>query len=395
MRNRFLKSFIFLLSSIYDNLFMLISMMIPRDKKVFIFGAWWGEKYDDNSKALFEYVVRNRPDLKTYWFSSNKAIVDKVRQIGFPAVYSRSWQAVFIALRAGYECYCTSNEDVGKNIKKYLGGCTIINLWHGVVTKKIVYDDDNTKKRIGHIQKINIAIENFAKRNWYVVCTSEVYYPIFESAFRKSRDKILNIGQARNDSLFIDTPNIYRELFPGKKIILYMPTHRQQGGVNMDLKQILPLHDLEALIERHHAILLIKKHFYHRNEQSFGDVFDNIKDITNENPETSVLLKAADILITDYSSCYNDHLLLNRPQIFYCFDFEDYQINDREMYFDYYSNVPGPICKTSEQLLKELDDALSGVDNYQDKRRRQLDFFYSKENQGIVAPRQLETILSL
>ena len=374
---------------------MFLTMIIPRNKKMIVFGAWWGNKYDDNSRALFEYTVNNRKDIETYWLSPNKAVVDKVRSLGYPVIYSHSIKAVLVSLRAGYECYCTSNTDIGRNLKKYLGGCTIINLWHGVVTKKIMYDNQISRKKHGLINKMNLAVEKYAKPNWFVACTSEIYYPIFESAFRTSRDKILNIGQARNDYFFMDIPNPYKEKFLGKKIVLYMPTHRQEGKKSMNMYQILDLPLINEVLDKHNAVLIIKKHYYHRAEPSVGEEYGNIIEMTNENPDTPTLLKAADVLITDYSSCYNDYLLLNRPQIFYCYDMDDYLLNDREMYFDYYSNVPGPICKAVSELIKELNDVLSGKDNYKEKRQQQLDFFYSKENQGIVAPRQLETILSL
>lgn len=374
---------------------MIFSMLMPRNKKIIIFGAWWGNKYDDNSRALFEYIVKNRSDIKAFWLSPNKIVVNEVLSLGLPAIYSKSLKGIFIALRAGIECYCTSNADIGTNLIKFLGGCTIVNLWHGVVTKKIMNDDQITRGDKRFIDKINVAVEKFAKPKWYVACTSEIYYPIFESAFNTSRDKILNIGQARNDYFFKDDVNIYRERYAGKKVILYMPTHRHEGRKEMDMKVILDLPSINLLLEMYNAVLIIKKHYYHRNEPSVGDEFNNIIDMTTENPETPVLLKAADILITDYSSCYNDYLLLDRPQIFYCFDMDDYLLNDREMYFDYYSNVPGPICRNNKELIDEIKDVLEGTDNYQDKRRKQLDFFYSKENQGVVAPRQLDTILNL
>lgn len=390
-----INSTYFFLASLVKNLIMMLSMLMPRNKKIILFGAWWGNKYDDNSRALFEYIVKNRPDIKAFWLSPNKTIVDEVLSLGFPAIYSKSFKGICLALRAGIECYCTSNTDIGANLVKFLGGCTIVNLWHGVVTKKIMYDDQITRNNIRLIDKINIAIERFTKPKWFVACTSEIYYPIFESAFKVRRDKILNIGQARNDYFFKDDVNIYRERYVGKKIILYMPTHRQEGKKSMNMEIILDLPSMNSLLTKYNAVLLIKKHYYHREEPPVGDEFSNIIDMTNENPKTPILLKAADILITDYSSCYNDYLLLNRPQIFYCYDMDDYLLNDRELYFDYYSNVPGPICKSKIELNKELEDVLSGIDKYQQKRQQQLDFFYSKINQGIVAPRQIETILCL
>lgn len=218
---------------------------------------------------------------------------------------------------------------------------------------------------------------------------------IYESAFRTTQDKMLNIGQARNDYFFKDTPNGYKEKYIGKKIVAYMPTHRQEGKKSMNMYHILDLPSMDAVLTKYNAVLIIKKHFYHREETSVGEEYSNIIEVTNRNSETFELLKAADVLITDYSSCSVDYLLLNRPQIFFCFDKEDYLLNDREMYFDYYSTLPGPLCLNNDELIKELENVLSGVDHYKEKRQQRLDFFYSKENQGIVAPKQIETILSL
>ena len=378
-----------------DWIVMLFTMVLPRDKRMILFGAWWGNKYDDNSRALFEYTIKNRKDIKAYWMTPNKSIINKVKELGYPVVYSKSLRGIYLASRANYVCYCTSCGDIGKNLRKYLGGCVIVNLWHGVVTKKIMYDDQITRKKKGIVGRINVQSERYVNKKWFVVCTSDIYYPIFRSAFRTTIDKILNLGQARNDYFFMDTPNKYKEAFAGKKIIVYMPTHRQEGKKSMNMYHILDLPLINEMLDKHNAVLVIKKHYYHRAEPSVGKEYNNIIEMTNENPDTFALLKAADVLVTDYSSCYNDYLLLNRPQIFFCYDMDDYLLNDREMYFDYYSNVPGPICKNNSELIKELDKVLSGVDNYKEKRQQRLDFFYSKENQGIVAPRQLETILSL
>ncbi|WP_427043012.1 hypothetical protein HUW86_08805 [Fusobacterium sp. SB021] len=37
---------------------LYLSSFYKRDNKIFVFGAWFGEKYDDNSKYLYEYVVK-------------------------------------------------------------------------------------------------------------------------------------------------------------------------------------------------------------------------------------------------------------------------------------------------------------------------------------------------
>ena len=37
-----------------------ISCLIPKSKNLWIFGAWRGQLYADNSKYLFEYVAENK-----------------------------------------------------------------------------------------------------------------------------------------------------------------------------------------------------------------------------------------------------------------------------------------------------------------------------------------------
>jgi len=50
-------------------LMLLYSSTYPRSEKILIFGSWLGEKYADNPRYLFEYVIKNRPDLKAIWIT--------------------------------------------------------------------------------------------------------------------------------------------------------------------------------------------------------------------------------------------------------------------------------------------------------------------------------------
>lgn len=162
------------------------------------------------------------------------------------------------------------------------------------------------------------------------------------------------------------------------------------------MSKLLNLYAINEECEKNNAVFLIKKHYYHANESvTTIENFCNILDITREISSSQVLLDACDILITDYSSCFIDHLLLNRPQIFYAFDLEDYLANDREMYCDYVPNVSGRICTSTGELCEEIAKLLSGHDEYTAKRAQQLDHYYSKENQCAVSPKQIDAILSL
>ena len=82
------------------------------------------------------------------------------------------------------------------------------------------------------------------------------------------------------------------------------------------------------------------------------------------------LLMDTDILISDYSSTYIDYLLLDRPLIFYNFDYEDYLQNDREMYYDYDEVTPGYKAATFDELMTELDSIAKDEDHFVEERQR-------------------------
>ena len=62
------------------------------------------------------------------------------------------------------------------------------------------------------------------------------------------------------------------------------------------------------------------------------------------------------------------------------------------MYFDYDSVTPGPKAKNFAEFFNALELSLNGNDEYQEKLKKTKDFFYSKDNQGVVSPRILKAI---
>src|SRR5690606_27917758 len=58
--------------------------------------------------------------------------------------------------------------------------------------------------------------------------------------------------------------------------------------------------------------------------------------------------------ITDYSSVFFDYANLKRPMLFFVYDIEDYRDNLRGFYFDFEKQAPGPLVKTTEELINEI-----------------------------------------
>ncbi len=171
-----------------------------------------------------------------------------------------------------------------------------------------------------------------------------------------------------------------------------MPTHRNEGKTIVDIYSLLDLERLNNYCKNNKILFLIKKHYYNRNDGKTVEGYSNIIDYTDKSCDTQELLFNTDVLITDYSSCYIDYLLLNRPIIFYCYDYNEYLKQDREMYFEYDEVTPGDKAKNFDMLIESIDKAINGNKEYLDDLKRVKNIFYSLENQGIVCHKLLEKI---
>ena len=49
--------------------FWYFQRLLPRDKNIWVFGSWFGQRYSDNSRAMYEFVLENRPDIKPFWIT--------------------------------------------------------------------------------------------------------------------------------------------------------------------------------------------------------------------------------------------------------------------------------------------------------------------------------------
>ena len=67
-----------------------ISYLLPKNKNVWIFGSWFGEKYADNSKALFEFVNKHDKEILAVWLTQSKTVFRDLNQKGLNVYYTYS-----------------------------------------------------------------------------------------------------------------------------------------------------------------------------------------------------------------------------------------------------------------------------------------------------------------
>lgn len=319
-----------------------LSRLSPfRNNKIWVFGAWEGKKYDDNSKYLFEYInTHNQNGIRVIWLSDSVDAFNTVKSNGGEAYLNSSFKGKWYQLRAGVAYYTNALTDFGTF--PLIGGAVVATSWHGMSFKKIYNSKYHgfslfLKKAFDHVF-------SWTYRNLSFV-PSEQGKKWFEESFTLNSDKIFITGQPRNDALNIDTrKKIFKILGVAlnKKLILYLPTYRQKSlgknAMETIVKQLYNDKTLDNVLTETNSVLLVKPHpltppILLDNRENFL-VLDYLSVKNNQE-----LLAAGDMLITDYSGGFIDFALLNRPIIFY--------EPDEEVFLKYSEDIDGKFFELS------------------------------------------------
>lgn len=346
---------------------------IRPDSHIWLFSSTDNSHYNYNSRYLFEYVKENLPEI-TPLFVINDSELRNSLSSKYGKQYfieTESIQGIRQALSAGVWFTSAGLPAYGTGLhKKRL----IINLWHGVPLKKIALLDPNLKKA-ARIYFKKIFSENYT----CILTTSHELIPLMARSFAVSEDKIKVWGQPRNDGLFQknDCHEILGQLFPDlpeyTKTVLYAPTFRDYGQV-----QLFPFKDfdqkqLEAFLEEKNMLLFIRTHVAEQGSAA-PYLGKRIRFLGNEQAEdVTGILNIFDCLITDYSSIYIDYLLTDKPMIFLPYDRQQY-LDGRGMNFDYDDVTPGPKPETFNDFL----DALSPKEDFWKSERTRVNRLFNE-----------------
>lgn len=336
-----------------------LQKLIIRNNKTWLFGAWYGQKYSDNSKYMYNFIRANRKEIKPIWLTRNQKIYQEIKKDGGDVYYVNSFKGVYYSLVAKYVFISSGKQDVNPF---FIGGAQIIQLFHGSPIKKIALDDRfATSNTFFHKKILPILYPFIYEYNCnYVVSNSSIFSPILSSAFNVPIGNIIESGSPRNDSFYLkdetEIIKFVRKNFPFCKILLYLPTFRGNGQVQtiFNLKDFNP-HQIEKFLEENNMVLISKAHYVDGVLEINSNSKSRILHLNDASvPDVNLVLKDVDVLITDYSSVYFDFLHTKKPIIFAAFDLISYIANSREMYFDYETIISGPIVKSWDSLCAEL-----------------------------------------
>ena len=206
------------IKKILSQAFYLFSYLVPKNKKIWVFGAWDGKLYSDNSKYMFEYVIKTDPRIKPVWITRNKDVLRYVRSIGFQCHMRFSLQGIMYSLRAGVAFIISSElSDISPFINRKR--TKTIQLWHGLGPKLEKWKTDK-----GDLLLSGKSLKRHSEYYW--MATSEKYIDVFHDLHSVPRNRFYITGYPRNDTLFYKPVNQWfetlRKQHPSSKFIIYI-----------------------------------------------------------------------------------------------------------------------------------------------------------------------------
>ncbi|MFR9799825.1 CDP-glycerol glycerophosphotransferase family protein [Streptomyces sp. MS06] len=330
--------------------------LLPVRKGTVVFESHLGKQYSDSPRAVYEELRRRNAPVKAIWSYAGD------KPTGFPKDVElvRRWSWQYFRALAQAE-FWIDNQGFPLKLRKR-PETTYIQTWHGSALKRMGFDAPQGRIMTEHERReYQAAIDRFD----HFVVRGEHDERTLARAFRIPEEKLLRVGYPRNDALVQareshSRPAAAEELAQrlglrrDLPVVLYAPTFRSQD--NGSVRKFEFPFDIEDFADRFgdRFTLLIRTH-YLNSVTLPPSVARRVVNVSAE-PDITPVMLLSDVLVTDYSSVMFDYSLLQRPMVFYTYDWDDYVESSRGTYFDLSEQAPGPVAKTTEALFEVLSD---------------------------------------
>lgn len=335
--------------------FFLIGRL-PAKSNLIVFESFFGRQYSCNPRAIYEYMHDHCPEYRLVW-SASKDHIDLFRRHELPYVRRFSIRWLFCMTRANF--WVTNVRLPAWMVKPK--HTVYLQTWHGTPLKRLALDMDEVHMPGTNSEKYKM---NFLKESsrWDFLIAPNLYSSkIFKRAFGFN-GQMIESGYPRNDILYRDhRQQLIRALkekcgLPAdKKILLYAPTWRDNQFYAKGRYKFSLALDLDRMREKLQTdyVLMMRTHYLIADQLDFSAYEGFVRDFSNYEDIRDLYLMA-DLLITDYSSVFFDYANLRRPIVFFTYDIEDYRDHLRGFYFDFEKEAPGPIVRTTDEVIREV-----------------------------------------
>jgi CDP-glycerol glycerophosphotransferase len=320
----------------------------PVDPHLAVFSAYWNRGVACNPAAIAAKLAELAPQIHPVWVvtEENAALLPPGTDHVVPGS-RRYWEVLATAK------YLVNNVNFPNAVVKRPDAIHL-QTHHGTPLKRMGIDQMAYPAAAQGLD-FQALLERIDKWDYSVSANSHTTR-MWERAY-PSHYVSLDHGYPRNDVYYTAGAEDIRSvrdrlgIAPGRRAVLYAPTHRDyEAGWT-------PRLDLAALADRlgDDTVLLVRGHYFYggaatplTNLRRTGRIID----VSSYDPVEELCL-AADALVTDYSSIMFDYANLDRPIVIHADDWETYRTT-RGVYFDLMAEAPGPVARTQQELTEIL-----------------------------------------
>ncbi|MFL6165239.1 MAG: CDP-glycerol glycerophosphotransferase family protein [Ornithinibacter sp.] len=324
-----------------------LARTLPRSGLV-AFESNLGADYGDSPGAIHRAIRARGLDVRIGWVARNRAPVPE----GSVRLDRLGWRYVW---QMGRASVWVSNQNMPSWMRRP-DDTFYLQTWHGTPLKRMLHDLDTVVGRdTGYVDRVDRMIGEWS----LLLAPSPWAAERLRSAFRY-RGEMLDVGYPRNDALADGSTAQRAEgirkrlgLAASKKVLLYAPTFRddQRSGKVFTFSLPVDMAGLAAAVGDQYEIVVRLHPIIRGKVRLPWGVHDAGAGFAMED-----LLATADVLVTDYSSVMFDYAVLERPMIFFVPDLEKYRDTMRGFYFDFEASAPGPLVRTTAELVTALND---------------------------------------
>ncbi|MCQ4212952.1 bifunctional glycosyltransferase/CDP-glycerol:glycerophosphate glycerophosphotransferase [Streptomyces longispororuber] len=359
---------------------------LPRRDAV-LYVSFDGRQYSDSPRAVHEELAARDTGLEHLWVVRDQQ-VDVPPGVTTVALWSAEWHEALARCRG-----IVTNTHLPEWFER-AEGQYVVQTWHGTPLKRIGRDLAGSASAD---QKYIATLPARADQWSLLVSPNSFSTPILRGAFGYTGD-VLGSGYPRNDVLHAaDRDKLsasVRERLgipEDKRVILYAPTWRENqprrsGRYGLDLQ--LDLAAARAALGDDH-VLLVRRHYL---VGGAVPACDFVRDVSRH-PDAAELLLIADVLVTDYSSMMFDFAQTGRPMLFHTYDLDHYRDTLRGFYFDFAAQAPGPLLRTSDEVIAALLDPDAAVAGHRDSYERFREAFCDLDD-GTAAAQAADAMLA-
>ncbi len=341
--------------AIIVGLFYLLRLFPIRKNKV-IACVSAGRRYDDNQKFIMDELHRLRPDVDVVWVKDPKyayALPEWMRTVNW-----RSWRWLYEYATAKI----WTNNCIEPAYFSKRRGQLYVETWHGGLGIKKVAPD--MTGQLAYSKREAATLKNAVDMADVLISNSDHLSVIYRQGF-KFHGPIWKCGYPKNDMLVRNDPGdgerARRELgIPmTHKVLLYAPTWRlrfqQEERIDMEVYNLDMQRLKRALTERFGGewTMLIR---FHPDLRLFAkgcrEAHPDVMDVTDYQ-DMQRLLMAADVMVSDYSSCIFDAALRRIPCFTYATDFCQYKDEERGVYYEM-EELPFPYATNNDELERNV-----------------------------------------